>query len=81
MEHKENESGAKKNVQSTKGLHEKKLESFHAGNLTAWFIGYNKRSEGYIRKLSSWGMKAIIRKRAIQRNNETWSWSFEPFIR
>ena len=24
----------------------KKLESSHAGNLTAWFKGYNKRSEG-----------------------------------
>ena len=42
MEHKENESGAKKKIHSIKCVHEEKLESFHASNLTACFKGYKR---------------------------------------
>ena len=42
MEHKENESGAKRKF-TAQNAYMKKLENSHAGNLTACFKGYNKK--------------------------------------
>ena len=41
MEHKENESGDKKKVHSTKCVHEKKTAEL-SGNLTACFVDYHR---------------------------------------
>ena len=45
MEHKENESGAKRKF-TAQNAYMKKLENSHAGNLTACFKGYNKKKWG-----------------------------------
>ena len=45
MEHKENESGAKRKF-TAQNAYVKKLENSHAGNLTACFKGYNKKKWG-----------------------------------
>ena len=42
MEHKENESGAKRKF-TAQNAYVKNLENSHAGNLTACFKGYNKK--------------------------------------